>query len=137
MKTETAPEKTEQELLTELGVHMSKKEYSKVRLMFLRYPKLINGLTPKCEVPLVMAINCWDPTLVKICMEHGADAWEYHQCSKDMKSKSPVLILSFVLGERNSKCRRFANHVMDYYLDGYYEMMRHMQRKKTFPKGAK
>lgn len=84
--------KSTDELLEELDRLMHAKKYSAVDAMLDAHPALIKDLTPKCEVPLVMAIKCWDNELVGICMRHGANPKEKHHCSKDRKDKIPILI---------------------------------------------
>lgn len=79
-------------LISQLGDAMDEKDYDEVELILGKYPTLIRDLTPKCEVPLVMAILRWNPRLVNICVKHGANPEEPHVCSKDKKPKIPLLI---------------------------------------------
>lgn len=81
-----------QQLLVELDAGMKSKDYDLVDNLLKLHPTLINGISPRCEVPLVMAIKHWDWRLVEICINHGANPEERHLCSKDAKPKIPKLI---------------------------------------------
>ncbi len=80
-------------LLEELGKAMINRRRTEVDRILTDHPSLINDLTPSCETPLIMAIRTWDPANVGICMKHGADPMQYHECSKDrLRPKMPALI---------------------------------------------
>ena len=95
------PVKFAQSLLKKLDEAMTASDYHEVDELLTKYPDLIHNLTPKCEVPLVMAIKHWKPQLVSICIKHGADPDEEHLCSKDKsKPKRPKLIATQELVKR-------------------------------------
>ena len=93
-----------QGLLKKLEIAMKIGDYEGVDDLLSKNPCLIYNLTAKCEVPLVMAIRCFDPHLVSICVEHGANPNEEHSCSKDDgKPKRPMLIAAEELIKRTKK----------------------------------
>lgn len=135
MQAKKARIKNPLELLDELDLLMKSKEYREVDRLLTRNPDLINGLTARCEVPLVMAIKEWDPRLVELCMKHGANPEEQHLCSKDRnRPKIPKLIVGeeFLKRIKNKSDAVFKkNNAI------YTAILRALVCDSPFPEGAK
>ncbi len=132
MKTQRA-KRSADELLQELAILMHDKKYDSVSDLLETFPELINNLTPRCEVPLVMAIKCWDPKLVGICMKHGANPTEKHHCSKDKKDKIPILITFEQFCKRIHKLK--TRQAWDRHFRIYSQMILEMTEVAPFSKG--
>ncbi len=123
-----------QELLAQLDEFMENKLYHEVDEMLTEYPNLIHDATPRCEVPLVMAIRHWDPKLITSCIKHGADPEERHLCSKDgNRPKIPKLILNEEFAKRTK--RHHNDDVFEANYKTYTQMLVELTCISPFKKG--
>jgi hypothetical protein len=83
---------TTSQLVADLKEAMESQDYSEVDNLLSTHSKLVHYRNDRCEEPLIIAIRLWDPKLVNICVKHGANPENVHQCSKDKRPKNAFLV---------------------------------------------